>query len=79
MKIKNSSVGMYAILVMALIFIASCGNSQKKQERRAERRMSEQPVDSVTVIESETVFIAVDSIGPDSVANRRATTPKRTK
>ena len=36
--------------------------------------------DSVTVIESETVVIAVDSIAPDSAAmKQKAPTPKKTK
>lgn len=79
MKLKHFSVGTYAMVVMALLFMASCGNSQKKKERQAERRISEQPMDSVTVIESETVIIAVDSIAPDSVANRSMTNPVRNR
>lgn len=43
--------------------------------------MSEQPQDSVTVIETETVVIAVDSIAPDTTAAKKAAmeAPKKTK
>ena len=53
--------------------------NQKKKEQ-AKVQATEQPADSVTVIESETVVIAVDSIAPDSAAmKQKAPTPKKTK
>ncbi len=52
--------------------------SEKKEQAKVQA--TEQPADSVTVIESETVVIAVDSIAPDSAAmKQKAPTPKKTK
>ncbi|OKZ39534.1 MAG: hypothetical protein BHV82_14520 [Odoribacter sp. 43_10] len=66
-------------MVAVVLFMAACGNSQKKKEQ-AKVQATEQPADSVTVIESETVVIAVDSIAPDSAAmKQKAPTPKKTK
>ncbi|MEG0795619.1 MAG: hypothetical protein RR397_03790 [Odoribacter sp.] len=80
MKTKGSSVGMYTMLVAIILFMASCGNSQKKKEQAAQQQTTQQAMDSVTVIESETVVIAVDSITPDSAANQtKPATPKKTK
>lgn len=80
MKTKNSSVWMYSIMVVAILFMASCGNSQKKKQQVEQKTKAEQPIDSVTVIESETVVVAVDSIAPDgSVVKKNVTTPKKTK
>lgn len=80
MKTRNSSVWMYSIMVVAILFMASCGNSQKKKQRDEQKTKAEQPMDSVTVIESETVVVAVDSIAPDgSVVKKNVTTPKKTK
>ena len=39
----------------------------KERERAAEKRMTTQPMDRATVIESETVVISVDSVAPDTV------------
>lgn len=79
MKTKISKAWVYTTMVAAVLFMASCGNSQKKKEQ-ARIQATQQPVDSVTVIESETVVIAVDSIAPDSVVTRQQTvTPKKTK
>ena len=74
MKTKGSTAWVFTTMVMA-----ACGNSQKKKEQ-AKVQATEQPADSVTVIESETVVIAVDSIAPDSAAMKQnAPTPKKTK
>lgn len=79
MKMKRSSLWMYTAMVAVVIFMASCGNSQKKKERAAERQMAGQPMDSVTVIESETVVL-FDSLAPDSVVTQKnVNTPKKTK
>lgn len=75
MKKKGSSLWVYTAMAAVVLFMASCGNSQKKKEQAAQRQMTAQPTDSVTVIESETVVVTIDSIAPDSAA----TTPKKTK
>ncbi len=67
MKTKDSSVWILAAAVVLLFGMTSCGNSQKKRERAAEKRMTTQPMDRATVIESETVVISVDSVAPDTV------------
>ena len=75
MKTKGSTAWVFTTMVAVVLFMAACGNSQKKKEQA-----KEQPADSVTVIESETVVIAVDSIAPDSAAmKQKAPTPKKTK
>lgn len=63
MKTKSSSVWMFTAMAAVVLFMASCGNSQKKKEKAAEKRMSEQPMDTVSVYESETVVV-VDSLDP---------------
>lgn len=79
MKTKSYSVWMYTAMIAVILVMASCGNSQKKKEReaeRAERRTAvQQPTE--TVVETETMIIAVDSLAPDSTKNR--VTPRRTK
>lgn len=79
MKTKSYSVWMYTAMIAVILAMASCGNSQKKKEReaeRAERRTAvQQPTE--TVVETETMIIAVDSLAPDSTKNR--VTPRRTK
>lgn len=65
MKTKGSTAWVFTTMVAVVLFMAACGNSQKKKEQ-AKVQATEQPADSVTVIESETVVIAVDSIAPDS-------------
>ena len=78
MKTKGSTAWVFTTMVAVVLFMA-CGNSQKKKEQ-AKVQATEQPADSVTVIESETVVIAVDSIAPDSAAmKQKAPTPKKTK
>ena len=75
MKTKGSTAWVFTTMVAVVLFMAACGNSQKKKDQA-----TEQPADSVTVIESETVVIAVDSIAPDSAAmKQKAPTPKKTK
>ena len=61
MKTKGSTAWVFTTMVAVVLFMAACGNSQKKKEQ-AKVQATEQPADSVTVIESETVVIAVDSI-----------------
>lgn len=79
MKMRNSSVWMYTVMAAVVLALASCGNSQKKKEKAAEKQMAEQPMDTVTVIESETLVV-IDSLAPDSVAaQKNVNTPKKTK
>ena len=76
MKTKGSTAWVFTTMVAVVLFMAACGNSQKKKEQ-AKVQATEQPADSVTVIESETVVIAV---APDSAAmKQKAPTPKKTK
>ena len=70
MKTKGSTAWVFTTMVAVVLFMAACGNSQKKKEQ-AKVQATEQPADSVTVIESETVVIAVDSIAPDSAAMKQ--------
>lgn len=80
MKTKCSSLWIFTVLAAVVLMMASCGNSQKKRERAAERRGTEQALDTVTVYESETVVVTIDSLAPDSAAVRQnVATPKRTK
>lgn len=83
MRTKSCFNWTYIAVAAIAISLAACGNSQKKKEREREeaRKTVMQPQDSVTIIESETVVVAVDSISPDSVAVKKATvnTPKKTK
>lgn len=74
MKTKSSSVWMFTAMAAMVLFMASCGNSQKKKEKAAEKRMSEQPMDTVTFYESETVVV-VDSLDPQ----KNVATPEKTK
>ena len=72
MKTKGSTAWVFTTMVAVVLFMAACGNSQKKKEQ-AKVQATEQPADSVTVIESETV-------APDSAAmKQKAPTPKKTK
>ena len=77
MKKKCSSVWMYTALFAVILFMASCGNSQKKKERAAERAAAEQPMESGTIVETETVIVAVDSVAQDSISRNVA--PRKTK
>lgn len=79
MKTRGSVKLVYILLAVGALSLAACGNSQKKKDQAVQK--AEQPKDSVTVIETETVVIAVDSIAPDSTAAKKAVvnTPKKTK
>lgn len=81
MRTKGSLKLAYIAIAVIALSLAACGNSQKKKEKEQAKQAMEQPKDSVTVIESETVIVAVDSIAPDTVAAKKATvnTPKKTK
>lgn len=81
MRTKGCFNWTYIAIAAIAISVAACGNSQKKKEREQAKQTITQPQDSVTIIESETVVVAVDSIAPDSVATQKATvnTPKKTK
>lgn len=75
MKTRGSSVWMYVTMVAAVFFLASCGNSQKKNGQATEQQMP-----AGVVVETETVVVEVDSIVPDSsVVKKNVTTPKKTK
>ena len=78
MKMK-SSVWIYTLIAAVGLSLAACGNSQKKKEKAVEKKMAEQPQDTLTVIESETVVV-IDSLAPDTTAmQKNAPTPKKTK
>lgn len=81
MRTKGCFNWTYIAIAAIAISVAACGNSQKKKEKEQAKQTAIQPQDSVTIIESETVIVAVDSIAPDSVATKKATvnTPKKTK
>ena len=67
MKTKGSTAWVFTTMVAVVLFMAACGNSQKKKEQ-AKVQATEQPADSVTVI------------APDSAAmKQKAPTPKKTK
>lgn len=78
MKTKASSLWMYTAMAVTILFMASCGNSQKKKERAAEMRATEQQMPAGTVVETETVVIEVDSLVPDTTKIQKIT-PKKTK
>jgi len=79
MKMKRASVWIYTLIAVVGLSLAACGNSQKKRERVAERKMAEQPLDTLTVMESETVIV-IDSLSPDTtVLRKKAATPEKTK
>ena len=50
MKTKGSTAWVFTTMVAVVLFMAACGNSQKKKEQ-AKVQATEQPADSVTVIE----------------------------
>ncbi len=77
MKKKCSSVWRYTALFAVILSMISCGNSQKKKERAAERSAAEQSMESGTVVETETVVVTVDSVAQDSVPKNVA--PEKTK
>lgn len=79
MKTKKSAVWGYTLIAAIGLSLVACGNSQKKRENAAERRMAEQPVDAVSVIESQTVVV-IDSLAPDSSAmQKNMVAPAKTK
>ena len=49
MKTKGSTAWVFTTMVAVVLFMAACGNSQKKKEQ-AKVQATEQPADSVTVI-----------------------------
>lgn len=79
MKTKGSSILSFAVMAMVGIFMASCGNSQKRNERRIERQI-ERSMPAETVVETETVVIAVDSLSRDSATMKKnVATPNQMK
>lgn len=79
MKVKSSSVWIYTLIAAFGLSFAACGNSQKKREKAVQQRMAEQAMDTVTVIESETVIV-IDSLIPDTTAVRKnVIAPKKTE
>lgn len=79
MKTKGCSKLAYIAVAVIALSVAACGNSQKAKEQA--KQMAEQPKDSVTMIETETVIVTVDSIAPDSAAAQKTmmSAPKKTK
>ena len=49
MKTKGSTAWVFTTMVAVVLFMAACGNSQKKKEQ-AKVQATEQPADSVTVM-----------------------------
>ncbi len=78
MKVKSSSVWIYTLIAAFGLSLAACGNSQKKREKAVQQRMAEQAMDTVTVIESETVIV-IDSLKKLSKNGKvkRLTSPER--
>ena len=77
MKTRNSSMWICSLIAVVGLSLAACGNSQKKRENVAERRMAEQPVNTVSFIETQTVVV-VDSLAPDTaVMQKTAVVPKK--
>lgn len=72
MRTNGKSKFVYIAVAALAITVAACGNKQKKADDKTT------PQDSVTVIETESVVVSVDTITPDS-AVMPATTPKKTK
>lgn len=87
MRTKGNFKLVYILFAVLALSLAACGNSKKKSAQT--QQTTQQPQDSVTVIETETVVIAVDSIAPDSTKAKKAMsaapakaaekTPKKTK
>lgn len=72
MKTNGKLKFMYVAVAALAISLASCGNKQKKAEDQAAQQ------DSVTVIQTETVIVSVDTVTPDSAA-MPAKAPEKTK
>lgn len=78
MKTKGNFRLTYIVIAMIALSLAACGNNRKRQTERERGRV--QPLDTVTVIESESVVVSVDTIVPDSMVvkkNTNTTTPAR--
>ena len=79
MKTRKSAVWGYTLIAVVALSLAACGNSQRKRENAAERRMTEQPVNAVSVIESQTVVV-IDSLTPDSSSmQKKMVSPEKAK
>lgn len=76
MKAKSCFTWM-GILLMVVSLVA-CGHSQKKKEHVIQEKKAEQPMDTVTIIETETV-IEIDSIASDSVQTQASQGTSKTK
>lgn len=66
MRSKGKIRLVYMVAVVAALSLAACGNSKKK-----DKEMASQPQDTMTVIETESVTVVVDSIAPDSTAMKQ--------
>lgn len=76
MKTRNASVWICSLIAVVGLSLVACGNSQKKRENVAERKMAEQPVNAVSFIETQTVVV-VDSLAPDTTTMQKtAAVPK---
>lgn len=78
MKTRNSSVWICSLIAVVGLSLAACGNSQKKRENAAERKMAEQPVNAVSFIETQTVVV-VDSLAPDTATMQKTAVVPKTK
>ena len=70
MKTKGSFTWMYLLLVDVDFSWTACSNSQKKKEKTVEQKKTDQPLDTVIYIESETT-ITIDSIAQDSTKRKQ--------
>lgn len=64
MKTHVRNAGVYILLLIGIVLLASCGHSRKNKTRDV------QPQDSAIIIEQESVVVEVDSIVPDTTINR---------
>ena len=72
MKTKGSFTWLYLLLVAVAFSWTACSNFQKKKEKAMEQKKTDQPLDTVIYIESETT-ITMDSIAQDSTKRKQDT------
>ncbi|MDE5610679.1 MAG: hypothetical protein K2I90_01500 [Odoribacter sp.] len=70
MKTRNSSMWIWTLIAAVGLSLSACGNSQKKRGNATERNMAEQPVNTISYIETQTVVV-VDSLAPDSTTMQK--------
>ena len=78
MKARSCSTWMGVLLMVVGFSLSACGNTEKKKEHAVKEKKAEQPMDTVTFIETETV-IEVDSVAPDSTQKKSVQPVSKTK